>query len=196
MGDRRSPTASSLSGAWSYRLARLGEPRPAAVECALGADQWREIAERTALAEGGRQDPMHDRFTGEPVRSVMNRPPTSVLSVGGQTRYASENSGAAMARNGPAVNQRGGRGGNLFVRDGNVVFRDQGAFDRAEREQLRTQRDQWMNLIAGNNARINDPTLAEPERSKLKMDNAAASAALQAIEARLQQLSRVPEVRP
>lgn len=195
MGDRRTPAPPSLSGAWSYRLARLGEPRPAPVASSLDAQQWRESAERAALAEAAGPEQMHVPFTGEPVRSVMNRPPVSSLALGGQSRHSGGEDSALAQRNGPFVIQRGARG-NILIRDGNIVFRDQGALDRAERDGLRMQLGQLRGVVAANNARLNDPSVPEPEKALLKVQNEKVSAALRAIEARILQLSRVPEVRP
>lgn len=175
-----------LNAAWLYRLARAGEPRTAAVESPLAPEQWRDLADRLAQSQSARQDQMHDPFSGEPVRSVMNRPPVSNLALGGQTRdLADEETGILAQRAGSNLFLRGAHG-NMFVRDQNAL----------ERDALRSQREQLVRALDANRARINDPATPEADKTSLKVINDQASLVLQAIDARIQQLSRVPDVRP
>lgn len=186
-GNRRAvPEPEAMNGAWAYRLSRVGEPRADPVEAPLTFEQWQGIVDRVTKAQAARPEQMTDHFTGEPVRSVMNRPPVSSLAPGGQTRHADDDeTGLLVQRGGAVIIQRGLRG--------NIIVRDQNA---AQRDALRSQRDAYTRLIETNNSRINDPATPEVERTTLKIQNDMATRALKDVESQLRLLSRVPEIRP
>ncbi len=78
---------SVLSAAWSYRVAREGGAgAQPPVPSGLSAEQWDLSAQRQRRSLSAKNEPTHDPFTGEQIRSPLPRPMIAALAMGGQVR--------------------------------------------------------------------------------------------------------------